>query len=216
MPKKNVDNQEDINELVDSSGARIKGSQHVDQNNSMSKSKETTDDHARSVSQGRSRYLYRAFYGEDDLTTHPMYDVYDKSASASDFMKKASKDYSKEEIADAVKKFYGKDKPKKKETKPIKEYSSDKMKKVLEDIISNKSYDREVIDSVRHRNGIPKLEDIKDNHPVLVRKVGHIVDLMSKDEISGEEKAVMLNAILSMNLVDVPPVYKKELSRKLG
>ena len=93
---------------------------------------------------------------------------------------------------------------------------NDKMKGVLEDILSKKRFSKDVLDKLKYGQGIPEIDVIKDEQPVLVRKITHIKSLLDKDEISGEEKGILLNSLLSMNLVDIPAQYKRELARKLG
>jgi hypothetical protein len=111
--------------------------------------------------------------------------------------------------------FYGEE-DESKEPESLEEMSEEKMTGVLEDIFTKKRFERDVLDKVRYADGIPEIDIIKEKHPVLVRKIAHIKSLIDKDEVSGEDKAIMLNSILSTNLVDIPAQYKKELSRKLG
>jgi hypothetical protein len=102
------------------------------------------------------------------------------------------------------------------EPKSIKETANDKMKGVLEDILSKKRFSKDVLDKLKYGQGIPEVDIIKDDQPVLVRKISHIKSLLDRDDISGEEKGILLNSLLSINLVDIPAQYKRELARKLG
>ncbi len=110
--------------------------------------------------------------------------------------------------------FYGEN-DQSKEPKTTKEISEEKMRKVLEDLISKKNYDSDVIDKVKYTNGIPDIDTIKEKHTVLVRKVSHFNSLINNDEVSGEDKAILINSILSTNLTDIPSPYKKELIKKI-
>jgi hypothetical protein len=98
----------------------------------------------------------------------------------------------------------------------LEEVAKGKMKKVLEDILSKKKYDKDVIDKVKYSNGIPEVDILKDSHPVLIRKIAHIKSLLDRDDIGGDEKAILLNSLLSVDLTDIPGQYKRELARKLG
>jgi hypothetical protein len=98
----------------------------------------------------------------------------------------------------------------------LEEVAKDKMKGVLEDILSKKKFDKDVIDKVKYSNGIPEIDILKDSHPVLIRKIAHIKSLLDRDEVGGDEKAILLNSLLSLNLTDIPAQYKRELARKLG
>jgi hypothetical protein len=102
------------------------------------------------------------------------------------------------------------------EEETLDEVAKGKMKKVLEDILSKKNYDKDVIDKVKYSNGIPDAEVLKDSHPVLIRKIAHIKSLLDRDEVSGDEKAILINSLLSVDLTDIPSQYKRELARKLG
>ena len=100
--------------------------------------------------------------------------------------------------------------------KTLDEVAKDKMKKVVEDILTKKKYDKDVIDKVKHSGNIPDISMLKDDHPVLVRKISHIKTLLDRDEVGGDEKAILLNALLSSNMSEIPNQYKRELARKLG
>lgn len=159
--------KKDLTELVDDNGSRLKGDEHVDQADSATTTKDTTDDHVNKSRQGVP--MFRRYYSEEEDTE-----------------------------------------------KTLDEVAKGKMKKVLEDILSKKKYDKDVIDKVKYSNGIPDVEVLKENLPVLVRKIAHIKTLLERDEVGGDEKAILLNSLLSIDLTDVPGQYKRELARKLG
>lgn len=166
--------KQELEELVDDKGGRLKGDEHIDQSNKAASSKDTTDDavHKKAGTQA-SRYNPRISWMDDKNEDE------DKSPSLKDIGKK-------------------------------------KMKGVVEDILTKKKFDRDVIDKVKYSNGIPEVDVLKETLPVLVRKIAHIKTLLDRDEVSGEEKAVLLNSLLSVNLTDIPAQYKRELVRKLG
>lgn len=159
--------KKDLTELVDEKGGKIKGDEHIDQNDSATTTKDTTDDHVNKSRQGVP--MFRRYYSEEE---------------------------NDEETLDEV--------------------AKGKMKKVLEDILSKKKYDKDVIDKVKYSNGIPDVEVLKESHPVLMRKIAHVKTLLERDEVGGDEKAILLNSLLSIDLTDVPGQYKRELARKLG
>ena len=64
-------------------------------------------------------------------------------------------------------------------------------------------------------NGIESLESIRETNPILIRKVGTLKDLIEKNSASGEEKAIILNFLLDMDMTDVPQQYKDELKKKI-
>lgn len=181
-----------ISELVNKDGSRIKGDVKVDQDNNMTTSKVTTDDFVHMTRQGLSMYnnFGRIYYGEDD-----------------------------ESKKDA--KLPKKDKKKKnpKKAKKIKESGRLKMNSIIEDIFTKKDFDKEFVDTKikdLKSKGIESLESIRDTNPILIRKVGALKDIIEKNSTSGEEKAVILNHLLSMDISDIPNEYKQELKKRLG
>lgn len=101
----------------------------------------------------------------------------------------------------------------------INELGKVKMKSLIEDIFTKKEFDKEFVDVKRNDlrlNGIPELEVVRETNPILIRKVGALKDLIEKNSTSGEEKAIILNHLLGMDITDIPYEYKQELKKKLG
>lgn len=186
-----------ISELINKDGTPIGGNVKINSNNDYSASKLTTDDYIDSTIQGLSFYNNfgrTAYLGEDD-----------------------------EEDVKLPKKDKEKIKPKKARIKrkksKIKESGENKMRSLIEDIFTKKDFDREFVEKgVKdlRLNGIQDLESIKDTNPILIRKVSALKDIIEKNSASGEEKAIILNHLLSIDMTDVPVEYKEELKKKLG
>jgi len=187
-----------INELVDSDGKRIKGDDGaISSDDAIAASDYTTDDFVRTSRQGMSRFLYRGFFGEDD-------EVED------DELELPPGDVSR----------FKKDDDEKCESCDLDETAKNKMTNVIEDIFTKKKFDDDIVKKYRDNqvrmNGIPALETIKDTNPILIRKVSALKDIIEKNDATGEEKAIILNHLLGMNMVDVPREYKEELKKKLA
>ena len=167
--RKKKKKEETLDELVDSKGGKLQGDEHIDQNNKVASSKDTTDDavHKKAGTQA-SRYNPRISWMSDEEDTS------------------------------------------------LSGMANKKMEKVVEDILSKREFDKDVIDKVKYSNGIPEVEVLKEILPVLVRKIAHIKTLLDREEVGGDEKAILLNSLLSVDLTDVPSQYKRELVRKLG
>jgi hypothetical protein len=185
-----------INELVDKDGNKIGGSDGgISKDDAIMTTNSTTDDFVRTSRQGMNRYLYRSFYGEDKNGEEGL------------------------EIPDEDKKKFKVNPNKKKKNDKLKETSREKMSSVLEDIFTKKDFDRDIVDKIKNgeirKNGIPPLDTIRDSNPILIRKVSVLKDNIEKNNASGEEKAVILNYLLDINLVDIPREYKEELKKKL-
>ena len=182
-----------ISELVNKDGSRIKGDAKVDQDNNMTTSKITTDDFVHMSRQGLSRYnnFGRLYYGEDDE--------------------------SKKDVKLPPEDKKQKRKKKKKNSPKLKE--NNKINSIVEDIFTKRDFDKEFVDKKfkdLKLNGIGNLESIRDTNPILIRKVGALKDIIEKNSTSGEEKAVILNHLLGMDISDIPHEYKQELKNKLG
>lgn len=108
--------------------------------------------------------------------------------------------------------------PKEVKKKPKKSPKKRKKKGVNENVFTKKDFDREFVqnrDIGFNLNEIQPIESIKETNPVLLRKVNTLKDIIEKTSTSGEEKAVILNFLLDMDLSDVPSQHKKILMDKL-
>jgi hypothetical protein len=101
----------------------------------------------------------------------------------------------------------------------LEESSKQKMKGVLEDIFSKKDIDSTIVKRMRDNefraNGIPPLETMTDSNPIVVRKVNLLKDILNRNTVSGEEKGIIINALLDTDMYDIPQEYKNELKKKL-
>ena len=101
----------------------------------------------------------------------------------------------------------------------IKEASKAKMEEYVEDIVS-RNFSKDVLDKIKsdgeiRRNGIPNIDIIEEN-PVLVRKVKNLIDIIEKNQATGEQKGVILNFLINnIGTVDIPNEYKQEMLKKL-
>jgi hypothetical protein len=63
--------------------------------------------------------------------------------------------------------------------------------------------------------GIPKLEYIKETNPILIRKIMALKDIIEKNNATGEEKAIILNYLMDIDMSDIPKIYKQKLKNKI-
>lgn len=100
------------------------------------------------------------------------------------------------------------------------ESSKKKMKSMVEDIV-DKKFPKEVVDKIKkygdiRKNGVPDIEIISDENPLLVRKVKSLMDIIEKNQATGEQKGVILNFLINnIGTVDIPTEYKQEMLKKL-
>jgi len=199
-----------LSELVNKDGSRISGDEKIDQDNNMTTSKITTDDKIRMQRQGISWYTNfgRIYYNEDNETN-------DSVELPPDDLPQPKKPKLKKG---------GRPKRKLNVQKPnigtpkLKEDSRKKMTSIIEDIFTKKDFDREFVD-VRKKDlrlsGIESLESIRETNPILIRKVSSLKEIIEKNSASGEEKAIILNFLLDIDMTDVPQQYKIELKKKI-
>ena len=187
-----------ISELINKDGTRISGDKKINQVNNMTASNLTTDDFVSTTRQGI--YFYnnfgRVYVGEDDDTNDGV------KVPNGDKPKKTKKSKKRSPMS----------------TK-LKENSKKRMESIIEDIFTKKDFDKEFVEKKTKDlklNGIQDLEVIKETNPILIRKVATLRDVIEKNSTSGEEKAIILNYLLSMDTTDIPTEYKEELKKKLG
>lgn len=97
--------------------------------------------------------------------------------------------------------------------KKIKEASKSKMEDMVEDIV-NKKIAKDVLDV--KKNGIPDIDVVSDENPILVRKLKNLIDIISLNQATGEQKGVILNFLLNnTDMADIPREYKEELKKKI-
>lgn len=184
-----------LKELINKFGASLGGDYRIDQDDSMTTSPTTppvsTDDFIKTTRQGPNRFMYRSFAREND----------DENKDVKLPKKDKKKKYPK------------------KAKQELEESSKFKMDELLEDIIDKKSFDRDIIDKLKQSkmelNGIPELDTIKDTNPILIRKVVALKDIIEKNNATGEEKAIILNYLLSLDMTDIPKTYKDKLKNKI-
>jgi hypothetical protein len=102
--------------------------------------------------------------------------------------------------------------------KPVKQtnkVSKEKMKSVLEDIFSKQVFDKDlVMKSINDLNSLPNIDSLEENHPIIVKKVKLLKEIINSNNLSGDETAIIINFLLD----GVGPLsydYKNMLKRKL-
>ncbi len=174
-----------LSELVNKNGVKIRGDERIDQSNNATASKYTTDDKIQMTRQNGWNQ-----YNNYGRVTY------------------LGEDEEEEEEDDS----------KNNENVNLEEVSRHKMNSLIEDIFTKKDFDKEFVQKNKSDlklNAIPEIDTIKDTNPILIRKVQNLKDLIEKGEATGEEKAIMLNYLLSINMSDIPTEYKNELKKKI-
>jgi hypothetical protein len=106
------------------------------------------------------------------------------------------------------------------DSKDLNEVAKNKMKGMVEDVV-NKKFPEEVLNNLKKygditKNGIPDIEVISEENPLLVRKVKNLIDIIKKNQADGQQKGVVLNFLINnIDTIDIPAEYKKEMLKKL-
>ena len=206
-----------IKELVNKDGSRISGDEKIDQDDNMTTSKITTDDAVRMQRQGISWYTNfgRVYYNEDDDTNDGVNLPPEEEELKEPKEPKRKKGTRPKRKPDIIKPDVGTPSP---INPKLRESGKNKMNSLIEDIFTKKDFDKEFVEKRKkdlRLNGIESLESIRETNPILIRKVGTLKDIIEKNSASGEEKAIILNFLLDIDLTDVPQQYKEELKKKI-
>lgn len=96
----------------------------------------------------------------------------------------------------------------------IKETAKEKMDGMVEDIV-NKKISKDVLNV--KKNGIPDIDVVAEENPILVRKLKNLIDIISLNQATGEQKGVILNFLINnIDMVDIPSEYKEELKKRIS
>jgi len=95
------------------------------------------------------------------------------------------------------------------------------MKKMVEDMMTKrieKGFSEKVDPETGMLEPVPKIESLKNEFekPILHRKVTFLAELLSKEDLTNDEKVIIINHLIgSMGAIEVPVKYEKEFKSKL-
>jgi len=183
--------EEDLNELIDIDGGLISHKDNFKATDKVVKSKGTSKDHARRTSQGPGAYYPwgGAYYGGYYTMNEDDEVLEDEDIDL------------KEEIDDIA---------------------ESRMKELVDEMLSKKkSYgivkrtnEQDVVEDVK----IPEFSELKSKYdkPIVARKIMYLTDLLNKQDISGDEIAIIFNHLIdSLETTKLKDEYKKILCDKL-
>lgn len=92
--------------------------------------------------------------------------------------------------------------------------AENKMKKMIEDYLGKSGDNHDVVSKTSE---IPDLHKLKYdfNKPIVARKTKTLTEMIEREGLNGEEIAIIINHILSVNSGGIPPQYKKILMEKI-
>jgi len=87
------------------------------------------------------------------------------------------------------------------------------MKGMVEDIVTKK-VTKDIFNL--KKNEIPDIDAVAEENPILVRKLKNLIDIVSLNQATGEQKGIILNFLVSnIDTVNIPVEYKKEIIKNL-
>jgi hypothetical protein len=95
------------------------------------------------------------------------------------------------------------------------------MRKMVEDMMTKrieKGFSEKVDPETGMLEPVPKIDSIKHDFekPILHRKVTFLGELLSKEDLTNDEKVIIINHLIgSMGVIEVPVKYEKEFKSKL-
>ena len=183
IKNEHVVREEDLNELVDTAGTIVDRNDNYVATPSLIKSKKTSDDFARSAAQGPEAYF---IYGGPYYGVNYSYVVNEEEILDEEISPEAVQDleafhdidlYSEGEMKDLVDEIFLKKK--------------DKQKGIVK-----RANEQGVLGDINTH--IPDISELKKMYekPMVIRKLNHLLDLIGKEELTGEELAIVLNHLI--------------------
>lgn len=161
--------KQDIKEFIEDDGTLI-NSKMPPNINHMSTSKSTTDQHVAAARQGMVWMNYRRFYGETDETL-PFTKEADKWERDPESFYKFLKSKGKEK---EFNKYFVKKEEKKDTSAILKEVAKNKMKKIVEDLITQRRDNNEFVK--KNIEDKATIDQLKEREPALLKKFTAIAE----------------------------------------
>jgi len=252
--RKNVTNDEEVNELVDTAGTLINRDDNYKTTPSVIKSKKTSDDFARAATQGPEAYFIYGgpYYGinysyvvnedenmEENISPESLQDL--------DAFHNTKKKYSRDErevgrkhAKKDISKHYYKPKAPGYDLDPSEDWAKhslpydtefnfefleeNKMKGLVDEMFLSKKTDKGMIKKTNEQDLLNDVEEIADitelkktfEKPMVIHKLNHLLKLIGKEELDGEELAILLNHLIkNVNVSDITEKHKDILCGKI-
>ena len=252
--RKNVTNDEEVNELVDTAGTLINRDDNYKTTPSVIKSKKTSDDFARAATQGPEAYFIYGgpYYGvnysyvvneeenmEENISPEALQDL--------DAFHNTKKKYSRDErevgrkhAKKDISKHYYKPKAPGYDLDPSEDWAKhslpydtefnfefleeNKMKGLVDEMFLSKKTNKGMVKKTNEQDLLSDVEEIADitelkktfEKPMVIHKLNHLLKLVGKEELNGEELAILLNHLIkNVNVSDISEKHKDILCGKI-
>lgn len=252
--RKNVTNDEEVNELVDTAGTLINRDDNYKTTPSVIKSKKTSDDFARAATQGPEAYFIYGgpYYGvnysyvvneeenmEENISPEALQDL--------DAFHNTKKKYSRDErevgrkhAKKDISKHYYKPKAPGYDLDTSEDWAKhslpydtefnfefleeNKMKGLVDEMFLSKKTNKGMVKKTNEQDLLSDVEEIADitelkktfEKPMVIHKLNHLLKLVGKEELNGEELAILLNHLIkNVNVSDISEKHKDILCGKI-
>ena len=177
--------EDDINEFIDTAGTMIDRNDNYRATPSLIKSKKTTDDFVRSATQGPEAYF---IYGGPYYGINYSYVVNEEEEDTDEILEE-------DDDMDTLTPH-----PQSK----INKNQIEEMKSLVDEIFLKKKDERGIVKRANEQDIlgddviIPDISELKKTFekPMVIRKLNHLLDLIVKEQLNGEELAIVLNHLL--------------------
>ena len=193
LKKEQVVVEDDINELIDTDGILIDKDDDFKANQRIVRSKKTTDDFVRSATQGPEAYF---IYGGPYYGINYSYTVAENEVLEEDEDTPSS----------------------------IDENQIEEMKSLVDEIFLKKRDERGIVKKTNEQDIlgdeviIPDISELKKTFekPMVIRKLNHLLDLVGKEQLNGEELAIVLNHLIdNVEINKISDKHKEILGDKI-
>lgn len=108
------------------------------------------------------------------------------------------------------------------EVEELDEVARDRMKKMVEDLLSDKSSNNNLVSKYKqsdiNRNEIPDLDELSKSYqkPIPAKKSQEMLDTITKNNLNGEEVAIILHFIINnIDTSQIPKDFRRIIKSKL-
>jgi len=252
--KKNVVEEEEVNELVDVHGSLVNKDDNYKATPSVIKSKKTSDDFARAATQGPEAYFIYGgpYYGinysyvvneEENMDENISHEALQDLDAFHNTKKKYSRDERERgrKIAKKdISKYYWKPKTPGYDLDPAEEWAShslpydtefnfdfleeNKMKGLVDEMFLSKKTDKGIVKKTNEQDLLGDEIEIADiselkktfEKPMVIHKLNHLLNLIDKEELNGEELAILLNHLIkNISIDEISEKHKEILGDKI-
>lgn len=198
--KKNVIDEEEVNELVDIDGSLINKDDNYRATPSVIKSKKTSDDFARAATQGPEAYF---IYGGPYYGINYSYVVNEEEKIEENISPEAMQDLEAFHDIEFNYDFL----------------EENKMKGLVDEMFLSKKTDSGMVKKTNEQDLVGDEIEIADiselkktfEKPMVIHKLNHLLSLVEKEELNGEELAILLNHLIKNVKIDLISEKHKEI-----